>query len=154
MMMSCSQFTFDGDPDYMRLCTCPICKGFLPRRFPIDKQFLCRKCGAVLKVYPSLDEYMSWDQFLFDPWDVIRWGGRICAVPALAIKISTVLPPRPMKRHRKKTEMWALGGGIFSPGNYVAFSRRVWKDREGEFIEVGSEMLDLADERIVQVVGQ
>lgn len=151
--MSCSKFTFE-DPEHHRPCRCPICKGFLPGHFPIDKQFLCRKCGAVLKVYPSLDEYMSWTEFLFDPWDEIRWGGRICAVPELAIKISTVLPPRQMKRHRKKTEMWALGGGIFSPGNYVAFSRRVWKDKEGEFIEVGSERLDLADERIVQVVGQ
>ena len=100
-MSKCTQFTFDGDFDEWRPCTCPVCKGFLPANLPLDRQFLCRKCGAVLKTYPPLDEYMSWNQFLFDAQDD-RWGGRICLVPELAIKISTMLPPRREKRRRKK----------------------------------------------------
>ncbi len=138
--MSCSTFTFDGDPEEHRPCRCPTCKAFLPGRFPLDKQFLCRKCGAVLTVYPSLYEYMRWHEFLFDSsLHEIRFGGRICVVPELAITISTVLPPRIPKTHKKKTELWAMGEG---------FSRRVWTDKEGQFIEVGSERMGLEDERI------
>ncbi|MCK4266696.1 MAG: hypothetical protein KAX31_05400 [Thermoplasmata archaeon] len=151
----CTQFTFE-DPDDHRPCRCPRCQGFLPAHFPLDRQFLCRKCGAVLKTYPSLEEYMSWDQFLFDVQED-RWGGRICIVPELAVKISTVLPPRIPKRRRKKMEKWAHGGGLFGPqepGSYIGFTRRVWVDKEGEFIEVDGERLEIADARIHMVVGE
>ncbi len=156
-MSKCTQFMFDGDPEEWRPCTCPVCKGFLPAHFPLDRQFLCNKCGAVLKTYPSLDEYMSWDQFLFDVQED-RWGGRICLVPELAIKISVEMPPpRSPRRRRKKTEKWAWGGGLFGPqekaGNYSGFSRRVWRDKDGEFIEVEGERLDITDSRIHLIVG-
>ena len=154
----CTKFTYDGDPDDWKPCRCPRCQAFLPAHFPLDRQFLCRRCGAVLKTYPSLDEYMSWDQFLFEEarW-MARWGGRICIVPELAIKISTELPPRRPRRRKKKVEKWAHGAGLFGPqepGNYIGFTRRVWKDKEGEFIEVDGERLEISDARIQMVVGE
>lgn len=136
-MSECTEYSTNCDDD-LPLCRCPNCQGFLSRDFPLDKQFLCRKCGAVLEAIEG--EY--------------RGEGQICPVPKYAVKISTELPPRRVRRQKKKTEKWAWGGGIFEPGNFSAFSRRVWKDKEGEFIEVDGERLDLSDTRIFTVVGE
>uniref|UniRef100_A0A6M3M4G1 Uncharacterized protein n=2 Tax=viral metagenome TaxID=1070528 RepID=A0A6M3M4G1_9ZZZZ len=133
---SCTLFTYYEEGHHM--CRCPKCSGFLPRNFPLKKQFLCRKCGVVLETLPSLTEDPDDDG---DP--DYRWGGRICVVPDYAVTISTELPPRPVRHEKKKTSKWAMG---------VNFSRRVWKDKTGEFVEVYPERIDLEDPRILQIV--
>jgi len=58
--MECSKYvTYDGWQDlepWERLCRCPICKGFLPQFFPLDKPFKCKKCGTELMTFPDYDE--------------------------------------------------------------------------------------------------
>lgn len=136
---SCTNFMV-GDSDELGLCRCPSCSGFLPSSFPIgiSKQFQCKKCGAVLETLPSSVE---------DPDDEedsdMEWGGRICEVPTYAVKILTVQYPRPRKpRRRKKTDRWAMG---------VNFSRRVWRDKNGEFITI-PERIALDDPRILKTL--
>jgi hypothetical protein len=53
--MSCSGFITDYGDD-LPLCRCPICKGWLPRHFPIDKPFRCKKCGIELMTFKEYDE--------------------------------------------------------------------------------------------------
>ena len=139
-MSLCSTFSYYYEDDW-RPCTCPACKGFLPHDMPLDKQFLCKKCGKVLKTMPPLDEWMSWDQVLFDfdPNDY-KHGGRICVVPEAAITISTELPPKRPRTHKKGTDLWATG---------IGFSRRVWEDRGGRFINIDGERIDIHDPRIL-----
>jgi len=129
-MSKCTEYTTDWNCDEdPPLCRCPNCQGFLPRDFPFDKQFLCRKCGAVLEAIEG--EY--------------KGEGQICPVPKYAVKISTELPPRQRRERKKKTELWAMGRG---------FSRRVWEDKKGRFIEIESDRLELSDRRILKVVGK
>lgn len=128
----CTSYVVIDYDDYVP-CRCPQCKGFLPRDFPTDGQFLCRKCGAVLEVLPEEDE----------EFDEEEWGGKICLVPDYAVNISTELPPKPKREIRKKTNRWALGAG---------FSRRVWRYRNEEFIMIDGERIELDDPRIVNVI--
>ena len=137
-MSQCTEFGAGDYDEYTLLCRCPNCKGFLPRDFPIGKQFQCRKCGAILETIPSPID----DPDIEEDIDY-EFGGRICLVPGYAVKISTTLPPKPMRQRKRKTNLWAMGAG---------FSRRVWEDREGkQFIEVGPERMELGDPRILQV---
>ena len=45
----------DYDP-WETLLRCPECKGWLPREFPLDKPFTCKKCGVELLTFPVYDE--------------------------------------------------------------------------------------------------
>ena len=45
----------DYDP-WEALLRCPECKGWLPREFPLDKPFTCKKCGVELLTFPVYDE--------------------------------------------------------------------------------------------------
>jgi len=54
--MECSNFIEDYADSDSPLCRCPICKGFLPRHFPDDKPFTCKKCGTELMTFPVVDE--------------------------------------------------------------------------------------------------
>lgn len=60
---------WDND-DYRSLCRCPLCKGWLPRSFPTDKPFTCKKCGAELMAFPELDEESGEEE---------EWG-KICPI--------------------------------------------------------------------------
>lgn len=68
--------------------------------------------------------------------------GRICLVPDYAVKIEKVdykslrkvFPPR-----RHVTDRWAYGEG---------FTRRVWRDKAGEFIMINGERISVNDLRI------
>lgn len=135
-MNECTEFMTDGDDDWP-LCRCPSCNGFLPRSFPIGEQFQCKRCGAVLETLPSIpddpDEEEDTD---------MEFGGRICKVPDVAVKILVVKYPRPPRKRKHRTDKWALG---------EKFSRRVWKDRDGEFINVAGERIELNDSRILMV---
>lgn len=133
----CTNFTTIDYNDWTP-CRCPACKGFLPKDFPMGKQFLCKKCGAVLETLPTIPE----DPDMDEDTDY-EWGGRICLVPEVAVKISTELPPRQPRHRKKKTNKWAMG---------IGFARRIWKDKAGEFVEVGPERIELNDSRILQVV--
>lgn len=136
-MSQCSIFIPMYDEEW-NPCRCPQCKGFLPAHFPINEQFLCRKCGSVLETLPSLVEYSDDEEDLD-----YKYGGRICLVPEVAITIDTTLPPKPKRHHKKRTNMWAIGR---------AFSRRVWEDHDGQFIEIYPERIELTDSRILQIV--
>lgn len=134
--VSCTNFTIIDYDDWTP-CRCPECGGFLPKDFPMGEQFLCRRCGAVLETLPSPVEEDDEEDTDYER------GGRICLVPDYAIKISTELPPKPLRQRKKKTDKWAMG---------VGFARRVWKDEKGEFVEVYPERIGLDDPRILQVV--
>ena len=133
----CSLFSVSYDENEGGLCRCPKCKGFLPREFPLDNQFQCRRCGAILETLPSkLDDPDEEEDTDYE------WGGRICLVPPERIKI-VVSPTSTIKiRNKRKTNKWAMGDG---------FSRRVWRDLEGEFIEIGPERLQINDSRIILI---
>lgn len=79
----CSLFIVDQIDEDTPLCRCPNCKGWLPRDFPNDKSFTCKKCGETLITIPSHVEDPD------DPEDTeYEFGGRICVLPdALAQKI-------------------------------------------------------------------
>ena len=75
-MSECSRYELGDFEDwglepYQRLCRCPICKGFLPQNFPMDKPFKCKKCGAELLVMPDHDE---------DTGEEEVESGRICPI--------------------------------------------------------------------------
>jgi len=67
--MECSGFITDYADD-MPLCRCPICKGWLPRHFPDDKPFICKKCKNELMTFPIYDE----------EGEVMIDAGKICAI--------------------------------------------------------------------------
>ena len=52
-MSKCTDYVFLEDDDGLELCRCPICKGFLPRDFPSDRLFKCKKCGTELMCFPN-----------------------------------------------------------------------------------------------------
>jgi hypothetical protein len=54
--LKCSNYTFEDLGDNTGLCRCPICGGFLPSDFPLDKSFKCQKCDAELITLPNHDE--------------------------------------------------------------------------------------------------
>ena len=66
--MECSGYVV-GDFEGQELCRCPICKGWLPRTFPMDKPFICKKCGAELMTFPDKDMLTGEDSY-----------GKICAI--------------------------------------------------------------------------
>jgi hypothetical protein len=71
--MICSKWTYDYDddlPNWKKLCRCPICKGFLPQSFPLNKSFTCKKCGTDLLTFPEYNEEGI----------EIKWGGKICPI--------------------------------------------------------------------------
>lgn len=139
----CSLFVNESNSD--RLCTCPKCKGFLPYDFPIGKQFQCRKCGAVLETI-SHNPYLDEDDEEEDTSKDYEYGGKICLVPEYAIKIEVIdykeLQKHNPKRPKKKTGRWAMGNG---------FSRMIWVRNGIEFIEIGHEVLQIADPRILMI---
>lgn len=136
----CRNFSISYDENEGSLCRCPGCKGFLPRDFPLGRQFQCRRCGAVLETLPSkLDDPDDPDE----EEDInYTWGGRICLVPPDCIKIVVSLISTIKIRNKRKTEKWAMGDG---------FSRRVWRDIDGEFIEIDGERLKINDPRIILI---
>jgi len=139
----CSLFVADSETD--RLCTCPKCKGFLPRDFPIAKQFQCRKCGAVLETIPH-NPYADEDDDLEDTSEDYEYGGKICLVPDYAIKMAVIdykeLQKNNPKNPKKQTGKWALGEG---------FSRMIWIRNGIKFIQIGHETLQIADPRILLI---
>ncbi len=143
MSKQCTEFVCNGsmsEDDWVP-CRCPKCNGFLPRDFSLGKQFQCRRCGAVLETLPSLVGKMGLDPETEGDPDM-EWGGRICFVPGYAVKIETEKFPRPPRDRKHFTDRWARGDG---------FSRRVWRDKKGEFINVAGERLELTDPRILEV---
>ena len=51
--MECTNYEVDNrewdyDNPHRNFCRCPICRGFLPQDFPLDKPFICKKCGKVI----------------------------------------------------------------------------------------------------------
>ncbi len=154
----CTRFV-EGECDEWCPCRCPECGGYLPGDFIVDEgvQFQCHSCGAVLEIIydppdPELVEIWKEEHsgilyemgFLPVPEYKASFspGGRICVVPNYAVKIERVdykalRKDRPPRKHA--TEMWALGLG---------FSRRVWRDKNGEFITINGERLNIGDNRI------
>lgn len=136
----CAPFgMWDYEPDevWESLMRCPACKGFLSRYFPIDKQFQCKRCGAVLETIPGNEEGDGKDY---------EYGGRLCVVPDYAVKILVVgYPIKRVKRVKKKTNLRAMGH---------TWTRRVWEDEKGDqFIEIGRETsIPLSDPRILRTV--
>ena len=138
-MSQCTEFIVMDDPDEWAPCRCPKCKGFLPKDFPMGKQFVCRRCGAVLETLPNPID----DPDIPAEDTYYEFGGRICLVPSYAVKIDATLPPKPKRHRRAKTNLWAMGKG---------FSRRVWEDHKGRrFIIVYPERIELGDPRIIAV---
>jgi len=141
-MAQCSLFVTESEDN--RPCTCPKCKGFLPRDFPIAKQFQCRKCGSVLETIPHNPYADEDDQD--DLTEDYEYGGKICIVPEYAVKIPIInyidLRKQNPNRPKKKTGKWALGEG---------FSRMIWIRNGIEFIEIGYETLQIADPRILMI---
>jgi len=52
------------------LLRCPECKGWLPRDFPLDKPFKCKRCGTELLTFPVYDE----------DGDLLMDQGKICPI--------------------------------------------------------------------------
>lgn len=85
--MKCTTFInddYEDRPVHETLCRCPKCKGFLPRNFPLGKQFRCKKCGIILETIPS-NPYADEDD-IEDDSDDYEYGGKICIVPDYTIK--------------------------------------------------------------------
>jgi len=140
-LSQCTTFIIYDDDGEWGPCRCPQCSGFLPKDFPQGKQFLCRRCGAVLETMPSPID----DPDIEEDTDY-EFGGRICLVPDYAVKIDTTLPPKPVRQVKRKTKLWAMGLG---------FSRRVWKDRDDKkFIEIEGERIEVEDPRILRIVNE
>ena len=59
----------EDDPDHVP-CRCPICGGFLPSHFPLDKQFKCKKCGTELMAFADIDKETGEEE---------EWG-KICPI--------------------------------------------------------------------------
>jgi len=139
ILANCTEFVMEGDD--LDLCRCPGCQGFLPRDFPIAKQFQCKRCGAVLETLPSPVDDPDGEED-----SDMEFGGRICEVPDVAVKIITLQYPRPRIPRRHKTNKWASG---------EKFIRRVWKDVNGEFITIAAPgsryRIALDDPRILRV---
>lgn len=124
-------------------CHCPKCGGFLPGDlcgYPLEegKQFQCKRCNAVLElIFNKEDE---------DEEYTYTGSGRICLVPPDAIKIQVVdykaLREQKPRNSIQATTKWALG---------VGFSRRVWRNRDQEYITVDGEQINLDDPRILLV---
>lgn len=135
-MSECTEFVVIDCDDWVP-CRCPSCKGFLTRDFPLGKQFQCKKCGSILETLPARpddpDEEEDTD---------MEWGGRICKVPHYAVKIEVKKYPRAPRNRKHRTRKWALG---------EKFSRRVWKDKNGNFINVNGERIELTDSRILKI---
>jgi hypothetical protein len=71
-MSNCTDYMFlESDDDSLELCRCPICKGWLPRDFPTDKPFSCKKCGTELLCFP--DKIDDSDEF-------VEETGKICPI--------------------------------------------------------------------------
>ena len=138
MIDKCTDFgIWEGPEEEWTPCRCPACKGFLPKDFPLGPQFQCRKCGTVLETLPSRPENPN------DEEDTdMEFGGRICPVPGYAVKIETEKFPRPPRDRKHFTNMWARG---------EKFTRRVWTDKKGEFINVAGERIELTDPQILEV---
>ena len=134
----CTIFVSDESyGDVWTPCLCPICRGFLPKDFPIGRQFQCRKCGAVLETLPTSDPDLNDDE----QDDEMEFGGMICKVPDYSVKIAIRKYPRPARIRKHRTDRWALG---------IGFSRLVWKDKNGEFILMDGERISLEDPRILK----
>lgn len=71
--MECTKYVMDEpryEENWMNLCRCPKCKGWLPREFPDDKPFKCKKCGTELMTFPEVDEETNKE---------LEWG-KICPI--------------------------------------------------------------------------
>ena len=71
------------------LMRCPNCKGWLPRDFPLEESFVCKKCGSTLETLPSIPETFTnlKGEKETEPEDTdYEWGGRLCIVPEDVVK--------------------------------------------------------------------
>ena len=139
---TCSVFmTDDWDPEenWMKLMRCPGCKRWLPSDWPIGKQFQCKACGAVLETLPTIPEYEDEEDTDYE------LGGMLCIVPDVAVKIIKVAYPiKRVKKMKVKTNLRAMGR---------TWTRRVWEDEEGRYIEIwplGRIALD--DPKVLRIV--
>lgn len=143
-MSKCTLFCV-GDCENMDLCRCPSCNGYLPRDFPIGRQFQCKRCGAVLETLPDYDEDLDDDEQDHE----MEFGGKICVVPDYAVKIETVdfkelrksKPPKPVKTNKI----------AYSKRN--SFQRVVWRDSQGREYIVANGIKILLEDMIVQALG-
>jgi len=150
--------TGDYDGDEWVPCRCPKCKGYLPQDFPDEEgiQFQCRRCGTILEIIldpPEPEEVEWWNEqhsgIIYElglepipEYEPEYNSGRICVVPDYAVRIEKVdykalRKTLPSRKHA--TDGWAYGLG---------FSRRVWRDKVGEFIMINGERLGIGDSRI------
>jgi len=141
---NCAVFiTDDWEPeeDWMKLMRCPACKGWLPSDWPIGVQFQCKKCGAVLETLPTIPEDAEDEEEDTD----YEWGGNLCVVPDVAVKIIKVdYPIKRIKKMKKKTSLRAMGR---------TWTRRVWEDEEGRYVEIWPlGRITLDDPRILRIV--
>ena len=74
MSENCTPYeSWEGYDEYEAwetLLRCPKCKGWLPRDFPLDKPFPCKKCGVELLTFPVYDE----------EGDLLQDQGKICPI--------------------------------------------------------------------------
>ena len=66
--VECTEYQTYKETD--SLCRCPSCKGWLPRDFPLDKTFKCKKCRTELMAFPDID---------LESGDDNEWG-KICPI--------------------------------------------------------------------------
>jgi len=52
----CEDRDWDHENPANNFCRCPKCKGFLPKDFPADKPFTCKKCKTELMVFPIIED--------------------------------------------------------------------------------------------------
>ena len=122
------------------LCRCPNCQAFLPRDFPFETPFTCKKCGEVLTTKPDVDEARN----------ISKYHGQICMKPdhlkteeEKEKQTQWVETRKKEPRIRsKKVDKWAMG---------ESFARRVWRDQAGQFITVNGERIPLDDKRIMLI---
>ena len=142
---NCSVFiTDDWYPEdgegWMKLMRCPGCKRWLPSDWPIGKQFQCKACGAVLETLPTVPEDDPDDEEDVD----YEWGGRLCVVPDVAVKIIKVAYPiKRVKKMKVKTNLRAMGR---------TWTRRIWEDEKGRYIEIWPRRIALDDPMILRII--
>lgn len=152
----CTDF-MSGDYDVGDgLCTCPVCKGFLSRHFPVSegKQWQCKSCGVVLEVI--LNPPQDYEIEAHIDWYTHHMGilyslgllsipecppsdefveGRICVVPDYAVTMPVVdykemRKNRPPKKHLTGIKVYGTTKG------HPMWIRSVWKDKDGSFINM------------------
>jgi len=87
MSLSCTPYVswdgWDESEPWEILLRCPECKGWLPRDFPLDEPFKCKRCGTELLTFPVYDED---GELLMDQGKICQISNTSRPVPSPEVK--------------------------------------------------------------------